>query len=45
MHNPKMAFLTYVLALGFILAVTFHSPSKTMLAASALPASSIADTK
>jgi hypothetical protein len=32
--NPKIAILAYSLAVGFILAVAFHSPSKNLTAAS-----------
>jgi hypothetical protein len=32
--NPKIAILAYSLAVGFILAVAFHSPSKELTAAS-----------
>jgi hypothetical protein len=28
MHNPKVAVVCYVLAVGFIFAVAFHFPSK-----------------
>jgi hypothetical protein len=34
MGNPKIALAAYCLAVGFILAVAFHSPSKQMVAAS-----------
>jgi hypothetical protein len=34
MGNPKFAILAYSLAVGFILAVAFHSPSKELTAAS-----------
>jgi len=34
MGNPKIAIVVYCLAVGFILAVAFHSPSKTQVAAS-----------
>jgi hypothetical protein len=34
MGNPKIALVAYCLAVGFILAVAFHSPSKQMVAAS-----------
>jgi hypothetical protein len=30
MGNPKIAIVAYCLALGFILAVALHSPSKTL---------------
>jgi hypothetical protein len=30
MGNPKIAIVAYRLAVGFILAVTLHSPSKTL---------------
>jgi hypothetical protein len=34
MRNSKITMLAYALAVGFILAVAFHSPSKQMVAAS-----------
>jgi hypothetical protein len=34
MGNPKIALIGYCLAVGFILAVAFHYPSKQMVAAS-----------
>jgi hypothetical protein len=37
MGNPKIAILAYCIALGFILAVAFHSPSNTLIAASVAP--------
>ena len=33
--GKKMVVLTYCLAVGFILAVAFHSPSKVLIAAGA----------
>jgi hypothetical protein len=35
MSNPKIAIVAYCLAVGFILAVAFHSPSKVLITASA----------
>jgi hypothetical protein len=35
MGNPKIAIVTYCLAVGFILAVAFHSPSKMLVTSSA----------
>jgi hypothetical protein len=35
MGNPKIAIVAYCLAIGFILAVAFHSPSKMFVTASA----------
>ena len=35
MGNSKIAILAYCLAVGFILAVAFHSPSKRFITASA----------
>ena len=32
MGNPKIAIVTYLLAVGFIFAVAFHSPSKQTVA-------------
>ena len=37
MGNPKIAILAYCLALAFILAVAFHSPSNTLITASVTP--------
>jgi len=37
MGNPKIAILAYCLALGFIVAVAFHSPSNTLITASVTP--------
>jgi hypothetical protein len=37
MGNPKIAMVAYGLAVGFILVVAFHSPSK-MLTTATLPA-------
>jgi hypothetical protein len=34
MRNSKITMLTYGLAVGFILAVAFHSPSKQLIAVS-----------
>jgi len=34
MSNPKIAIVAYCLAVGFIFAVAFSSPSKRMVAAS-----------
>jgi hypothetical protein len=33
MGNPKIAVVAYCLAVGFILAVAFHSPSNTLITA------------
>ena len=33
MSNPKIAIVAYCLAVGFIFAVAFYSPSKQMVAA------------
>jgi hypothetical protein len=38
MGNPKITIIAYCLAIGFILVVAFHSPSKTLITADA-PAS------
>jgi hypothetical protein len=32
-RNPKVAILCYAVAVGFILAVAFHSPAKLILVA------------
>jgi len=37
MSNPKIAIVAYCLAIGFILAVVFHSPSNTLITASVTP--------
>jgi hypothetical protein len=37
MNSPKMAVLAYCLAVGFILAVAFHSRAKLLVAADAAP--------
>jgi hypothetical protein len=34
MSSPKFALVAYFIAVGFILAVAFHSPSKQIVAAS-----------
>jgi hypothetical protein len=34
MGNPKITIVAYCLAIGFILAVAFHSSSKTQITAS-----------
>jgi hypothetical protein len=34
MRNSKIAIAAYCLAVGFILAVAFHAPSKELIAAS-----------
>jgi hypothetical protein len=34
MSSPKFALVAYFIAVGFILAVAFHSPSKQIFAAS-----------
>jgi hypothetical protein len=35
MSNPKIAIVAYFLAVGFILAVAFNSPSKLLITANA----------
>jgi hypothetical protein len=37
MGNPKIAVVAYCLAVGFILAVAFHSPSNPLITASVTP--------
>ena len=32
MHNSKVAIICYAVAVGFILAVAFHSPAKLQMA-------------
>jgi hypothetical protein len=34
MSSPKLALVAYFIAVGFILAVAFHSPSKQIVATS-----------
>jgi hypothetical protein len=43
MENPKIALVAYCLAVGFILAIAFHSPSKQMVAASEPVLTPVAD--
>jgi hypothetical protein len=43
--NPKIAIFAYGLAIGFILAVAFHSPSKELTAASEPVQTSVVDLK
>jgi hypothetical protein len=38
MSTPKIAIIAYCLAVGFILAVAFHSPSKMMFVTASAPA-------
>jgi hypothetical protein len=45
MRNPKIAIITYCLAVGFIFAVAFYSPSKQMGAASEPALEPLADLK
>jgi hypothetical protein len=45
MGNPKIAIVAYCLAVGFILAVAFYSPSKQMVAASEPVLTSVMDQK
>jgi hypothetical protein len=45
MGNPKFAILAYSLAVGFILAVAFHSPSKELTAASEPVQTAVVDLK
>lgn len=33
MHNSKVAIICYAMAVGFILAVAFHSPAKLLITA------------
>lgn len=35
MYNSKVAILYYVMAVGFVLAVAFHSPAKLVITAEA----------
>jgi hypothetical protein len=45
MGNHKFALVAYGLALGFILAVAFHSSSKTLTTASVLTVTPASDPK
>jgi hypothetical protein len=45
MGNPKIAIVAYCLAVGFILAVAFHSSSRTLITASAPDVTPVADLK
>ncbi len=45
MGNPKIAIVAYCLAVGFILVVAFHSPSKTLITASVPVVTPVADLK
>ena len=45
MGSPKIAIVAYCLAIGFILAVAFHSSSKTLTADSAPAVTPVADVK
>jgi hypothetical protein len=44
MNSPKMAVLAYCLAVGFILAVAFHSSGKFLVAVDA-PPTAVSDAK
>jgi hypothetical protein len=45
MGNPKISIVAYCLAVGFILVIAFHSPSKTLITASAPAVAPVADLK
>jgi hypothetical protein len=45
MGNSKIAIVAYCLAVGFILAVAFHSPSKELAAASEPVLTPVVDVK
>ena len=45
MGNPKIAIVAYCLAVGFILVVAFHSPSKPLITASVPAVAPVADLK
>jgi hypothetical protein len=46
MHNSKVAIICYAAAVGFILAVAFHSPAKLLMEADALaPATTSSSSK
>jgi hypothetical protein len=43
--SPKLALVAYFIAVGFILAVAFHSPSKQMVVASEPVLTPVVDVK
>jgi hypothetical protein len=43
MGNPKVAIVAYCVAVGFILFIAFHSPSKTLIAANGPAVTQLAD--
>jgi hypothetical protein len=45
MGIPKLTLVAHFLAIGFILAVAFHSPSKTLITTSAPASMPVADLK
>ena len=45
MSNPKIAIVAYCLAVGFIIAVAFYSPSKQMVAVSEPDLTPVVDVK
>jgi hypothetical protein len=45
MSNSKVAIVAYCLAVGFILAVALHSPSKTLVTASVPAVEPVTDLK
>ncbi len=45
MNNPKIVIVAYCLAVGFIFAVAFYSPSTQMVAASEPALTPVADLK
>jgi hypothetical protein len=45
MHNPRVAMLCYGLAVVFILAVAFYSPTKLLIAADALAPATASNAK
>jgi hypothetical protein len=45
MSNPKIAIVAYCLAVGFIFAVAFYSPSKQMVAATEPALTPVVDLK
>jgi hypothetical protein len=45
MGNPKIAIFAFCVAFGFILAVAFHSSSKTLITASVPTVTPVSDLK
>jgi hypothetical protein len=45
MNSPKVALIAYLLAVGFILAIAFHSPTKSVVVAVAPVSTTASDAK